>query len=195
MYGRRHVLSAANIFFTVWQLGCALAPNLGSLVAFRLLAGIGAAGCMILGGGVIADLFVPRERGKANAIFAMGPLFGPVVGPVIGGFIAQRAGWRWGYWVLSIATGTVTAVTMIFNKETYAPVILLRKTTTKAKELDRSDLRSAYEAETARQTRTAILKHGIVHPLRMLFLSPIIAIFCVYEALVYGLLYLLLTSI
>ena len=97
MYGRYIVLTASNIFFTVWQLACALAPSLGSLVVFRLLAGIGAAGCMTLGGGVIADLFIPKERGKANAIFAMGPLFGPVAGPVIGGFIAQRAGWRWGY--------------------------------------------------------------------------------------------------
>ena len=150
---------------------------------------------MTLGGGVIADLYIPKQRGKANAIFAMGPLFGPVVGPVMGGFIAGRAGWRWGYWVLFIATGTVTVVTMIFNRETYAPVILMSKTTKMARDLDRPNLRSGYEAQGPRLPRTAILKHGIVRPLRMLFLSPIIAVFCAYEALVYGLLYLLLTTI
>ena len=41
----------------------------------------------------------------------------------------------------------------------------------------------------------ASFKHNIVRPLRMLFLSPVIAVFCAYEAFVYGLLYLLLTTI
>lgn len=195
MYGRRYVLSFSNVFFSAFQLGCALAPNLAALIVFRLLAGVGASGVLTLGGGVIADLFVPKERGKSNAIFVMGPLFGPVVGPVIGGFIAQRAGWRWGYWVLFIATAVVTVITQIFNRETYPPVILMKKTTRMAKELDRPELRSGYEAEGARQTGRAILRHGISRPLRMLFFSPIIALLCLYEALVYGLLYLLLTTI
>jgi hypothetical protein len=41
IYGRRYVLTAANAFFCVWQIGCALAPNLSSLIVFRFLAGIG----------------------------------------------------------------------------------------------------------------------------------------------------------
>lgn len=43
---------------------------------------------------MIADLFPIQQRGLANAMFVLGPLFGPVIGPIIGGFIAERAGWR-----------------------------------------------------------------------------------------------------
>jgi MFS family permease len=35
----------------------------------------------------------------------MGPLLGPVIGPVAGGFLAEKAGWRWVFWVITIAVG------------------------------------------------------------------------------------------
>ena len=40
IYGRRFVLTGGNVFFCVWQIGCALAPNLPSLIVFRFLAGM-----------------------------------------------------------------------------------------------------------------------------------------------------------
>lgn len=80
IYGRRPILTIANIFFCVWQIGCALAPNLNSLIAFRFLAGIGGSGCLTIGGGVIADLFHPEQRGLATSLYSVGPLFGPIVG-------------------------------------------------------------------------------------------------------------------
>ena len=78
IYGRRIVLTGANVFFCVWQIGCALAPDIASLIVFRLLAGIGGAGCLTIGGGVISDLFNADRRGVATAVYSMGPLFGPV---------------------------------------------------------------------------------------------------------------------
>jgi len=94
IYGRRPVLGCANAFFCVWQIGCALAPSLSTLIVFRFLAGIGGSGCLTIGGGVISDLFRREQRGMAMAIYGAGPLLGPVIGPICGGFIAQRAGWR-----------------------------------------------------------------------------------------------------
>jgi multidrug resistance protein len=94
IFGRRFVLTSANVFFCLWQIGCALAPNLSALIVFRFLAGIGGSGCLTIGGGVIADLFQPDRRGLANSLYSVGPLFGPVIGPICGGFIAQRIGWR-----------------------------------------------------------------------------------------------------
>jgi MFS family permease len=89
------VLSAANWFFVVWQIGCALAPNIQSLIIFRLFAGIGGSGCLTLGAGVIADLFPIEKRGLATSLWSTGPLIGPVVGPVCGGFIGETIdGWR-----------------------------------------------------------------------------------------------------
>lgn len=94
IYGRRPVLRYANAFFCVWQIGCALAPNISTLIVFRLFAGIGGSGCLTIGGGVISDLFRRDQRGVATSIYSAGPLLGPVIGPICGGFIAERAGWR-----------------------------------------------------------------------------------------------------
>lgn len=76
IYGRRPVLTAANIFFCFWQIGCALAPNIEALIIFRFFSGVGGSGCLTLGGGVIADIFRPEERGFAMGMWTIGPLFG-----------------------------------------------------------------------------------------------------------------------
>jgi Na+/melibiose symporter-like transporter len=76
IYGRKVVLDAANIFFCVWQIGCALAPNIEGLIVFRFFAGVGGAGCLTLGGGIIADIFRVDERGFAMGIYTLGPLIG-----------------------------------------------------------------------------------------------------------------------
>jgi MFS family permease len=47
IYGRKPVLGAANVFFCVWQIGCALAPNIAALIVFRFFAGIGGSGCLV----------------------------------------------------------------------------------------------------------------------------------------------------
>lgn len=131
IYGRRIVLTCANIFFCVWQVGCALSPNLSALIVFRFLAGIGGSGCLTIGGGVIADLFHPDQRGAATAIYSLGPLFGPVVGPIAGGFVGERVGWRWVFWILLIAASVVTIGIEIFNRETNPRVLINRKVTRK----------------------------------------------------------------
>lgn len=103
VYGRLIVYHVCNVMFTIWTLACALAPDMGSLLAFRLLAGIAGSCPITIGGGSIADVFSQKERGGAMALFALGPLLGPVIGPVAGGYLAQAKGWRWVFWVLTIA--------------------------------------------------------------------------------------------
>lgn len=71
---------------TLWQIGCALAPNMASIIVFRFLGGIGGSACLTIGGGIIADLFPIHERGLGNAVFASGPVLGPVIGPIPFGF-------------------------------------------------------------------------------------------------------------
>ncbi|KAL2843087.1 major facilitator superfamily domain-containing protein [Aspergillus pseudodeflectus] len=194
IYGRRPVLSGANWFFVAWQIGCALAPDIASLIVFRFLAGIGGCGCLTLGAGVIADLFPIEKRGLATSIWSIGPLLGPVVGPIAGGFIGQSLGWRWVYWILLIIGGTFALGVELFIKETYAPVIIRRKTAKLAKELGRNDLRSAYDPEEGISPAT-ILKQGLKRPILLLFKSPIISFLATYMSICYGLLYLFFTTI
>ncbi|KAH0605650.1 uncharacterized protein H6S33_004872 [Morchella sextelata] len=197
IYGRGPVLNYANAFFVVWQIGCALAPNLNSLIVFRFFSGIGGSGCLTIGGGVISDLFPAEQRGKATAIYAMGPLFGPVIGPICGGFIAQRVGWRWVYWVLLIVSGLVTALIWVFNRESNPRVLLARKTAALKKETGNEGLVSWYDREHVGPPLSpiAVLTHGLMRPLKLLIMSPIVALLSLYMSITYGLLYLLFTTI
>jgi MFS family permease len=174
-----------------------LAPNLGSVIAFRFLGGLGGSACLAIGGGVIADLFPIQQRGLANTMFVLGPLFGPVIGPIMGGFIAQRAGWRWVYWVLLMACGCLTVGFVIVGKETNASVLIRRKTKKLMKETGRTDLKSAYdEAKSDRELKVrAVLLAGLIRPFRMIFSSPILPLLALYISFVFGLVYLIFTTV
>jgi MFS family permease len=165
------VLNAANIFLTAWQIGCALTPSVGALIGFRFLAGVGGSACLTIGGGIISDLFPIAQRGRANAVFSIGPLFGPVIGPIIGGFIAERAGWRWVYWVLLCACGVVTLGNIVLNSETNPVVLIRRKTEKLREELSRPELQCAYDVsrDPLKERKCSVLVRGIFRPLRMLF--------------------------
>lgn len=47
MYGRRPVIAGANVFFCLWQMACAVAPNIESFIIFRFLCGVGGAGSLV----------------------------------------------------------------------------------------------------------------------------------------------------
>ncbi|MCM1966450.1 MFS transporter [Streptomyces sp. G1] len=97
-YGRRRMFLLGLTAFTATSLLCALAPNIGSLIAFRLLQG--AAGAMLLpqGLGLLRENFSGRELTKVFGIF--GPVLGlgGIIGPVLGGFLIEGdffgLGWR-----------------------------------------------------------------------------------------------------
>ncbi|EXJ67403.1 uncharacterized protein A1O5_09416 [Cladophialophora psammophila CBS 110553] len=195
IYGRRIILNIASLHFTVWQIGCALAPNISSLIVFRLLTGMGGSACLTIGGGTIADLFEKEQRGLAMSIFTAGPLFGPVLGPICGGFIAQGAGWRWVFWTLLIVAGACTSLILIFYRETNHAVLIREKTRRLAKELKRSDLISCYDKTQGQRSAGTLLVRNLIRPAKMLFMSPIVGLLAIYVALIYGCLYLLFTTV
>ncbi|KAI9645639.1 hypothetical protein NHQ30_006381 [Ciborinia camelliae] len=196
IYGRRYVLTGGNIIFCLWQIGCALAPSLETLIGFRFLAGLGGSGCLTVGAGMIADLFHADRRGLATSLFSLGPLFGPVIGPIAGGFVAQRIGWRWVFWILFIAGTLITIGIEILNVETNPRLLIKRKVARLSKELNRSDLRSVYDpSNSAHHSKSSVLANAMIRPLKMLMFSPIVFSLSLYMAVVYGLLYLLFTTI
>jgi multidrug resistance protein len=102
IYGRYWVYTVNNLLFTLFAIACALSKNLNQLIAFRFLNGIAGVAPLTIGAGSIADMIPVEGRGKAMAIWAMGPLVGPVVGPLGGGFLSEAKGWRWVFWLLAI---------------------------------------------------------------------------------------------
>ncbi|KAJ9271889.1 hypothetical protein DTO212C5_1970 [Paecilomyces variotii] len=191
MYGRMIIYNVCNILYVVFTVACAVAPDMASLIVFRLLAGIAGSSPLTIGAGSISDMFRQEKRGAAMAAWALGPLLGPVIGPVAGGYLAQAKGWRWTFWVLAIASGAVAINTFVFMRESYAPTILQRKTNRLRKETGNPNLRSALD--TGRSPKELFL-FSIVRPTKMLFLSPIVFLLSLYTAVIYGYLYLLFTT-
>jgi MFS family permease len=138
-----------------------------------------------------------EKRGKAMSMYSLGVMFGPVLGPVCGGFIAQRAGWRWDFWVLLIAGSIITGGIIVFNCETNPVVLLDWKTRRLRKELGRPELQNilTYTEDASLVSRRNILKRGIIRPLKLLFTSPIVFLLSLYISFVFGLLFLLFTTI
>lgn len=192
VYGRLPVYHICNILFVIFTMACALSPNMGGLLAFRLFAGLAGSCPITIGGGTVADLFSQEERGSAMALFALGPLFGPVIGPVAGGYLSEAAGWRWIFWLLTIASGVTTSAAFFLMRETFEPILLERRAAALRKETGNPDLKSKL-APTITPRQHFI--RSIVRPTKMLFLSPTILIFSIYMAIVYGYMYLLFTTL
>jgi multidrug resistance protein len=190
LYGRLYIYWATNILFVAFNVGCALAPTLSSLIVFQFLAGCSGSAPLTIGGGTIADLTSQDSRGVAMALYAMGSLLGPAVGPVCGGFLADAKGWRWVFWILAMVSGFNTLVTFILMRETYATTILQRRTERLRKETGNPHLRS----ELGRQvTPSEMFKLSLTRPLKLL-MSPIVFFLSLYTGIVYAYIYLLLTT-
>lgn len=95
LHGRLVIYHFCNAIYFAFTAGCAFSTNVAMFLVFRFIAGCAAAGPMSIGGGTVADITTVEQRGKAMALFTMGPILGPVLGPIIGGFVSQYAGWRW----------------------------------------------------------------------------------------------------
>ena len=108
LYGRRPIYHITNLLFIVFTVACAVASNFNMLIAFRFLEGVAGSAALTIGGGTVADLFAPEERGAALAVWQMGPMLGPIVGPTAGGFLSQAKGWRWIFWVIAITVSDGT---------------------------------------------------------------------------------------
>jgi EmrB/QacA subfamily drug resistance transporter len=99
LYGRKIVLQAAIVLFLIGSALCGLSRNMGELIAFRAIQGLGGGGLIVTTMAAVGDVIPPRERGRYQGFF--GAVFGvsTVIGPLIGGFFVQHLSWHWIFYV------------------------------------------------------------------------------------------------
>ncbi|QDS73634.1 hypothetical protein FKW77_002189 [Venturia effusa] len=191
VYGRVRVIQISNMFYLAWNLGCGFARNKSEMMAFRFLAGLGGSAPLAIGGGVLSDIFTADERGKAISIYSLMPLLGPAIGPIAGGFIAENTTWRWVFWSTTCLDALIQLSGMLFLQETYAPTILAKKSARLRKETGNAALHTEWEDE---KKLSAVLRTALVRPFKLLGTQVIIQTIALYQAYLYGLMYLILST-
>ncbi|THU87858.1 MFS polyamine transporter [Dendrothele bispora CBS 962.96] len=221
IFGRSRIIQGANAFYLLWNLVCSFAQSETQLIVFRFLAGLGSSAPLAVGGGVLGDIWLPEERGKAISVYSLAPLLGPVIGPLTGAWIAQRSTWRWVFWSTSIVDAGIQVAGIFWLKEStspifslsdllltqqffpiaYAPVLLERKAQRIRKSLADDpekagvnvDVRTVYDGDD--RTWKKIFSKALTRPFMIFTREPIAQVIGFYIAFVYGVFYLFLTTI
>jgi len=110
-FGRRRLFAAGMGLFVAGSAACALAQNIGWLIAARAVQGAGAAVMLAVGLALLSAGFPPEQRPKALGIFGAVTGLGVVLGPLVGGAVVQGISWPWIFWVnvpIGLATIALT---------------------------------------------------------------------------------------
>ncbi|OCH89033.1 MFS general substrate transporter [Obba rivulosa] len=189
-FGRRPIFILTFFVYTVFQVGCALAPNTAGLLVFRFIGGTFAAAPLSNSGALIADIWDADTRGKAMAIFTLAPFAGPALAPGVSGFM-EVAGvpWQWIFWLLAIFAGTCLVVIVFTVPETYVPVLLVRRAQKRRKET--GEERWWAPMEKQKLTFSQHMQRILARPFQVLFQEPMLIAITVYMSFVYGCVYIL----
>jgi EmrB/QacA subfamily drug resistance transporter len=112
IHGRRRMFVVAISIFLVGSLLCALAQDVGQLVAARVVQGLGAGGLLPLAQTAIADLFSPRDRGRYQGLIGAMWAIAAIAGPLLGGTLTDAASWRWIFW-LNLPLGAIALAVVL----------------------------------------------------------------------------------
>jgi EmrB/QacA subfamily drug resistance transporter len=97
--GTKKTFLFAVVTFTLGSALCGLSQNIGQLIAFRVMQGVGGGMMTPVGTAMLFRAFPPEERAKASVFLAIPAMVAPVVGPIFGGWLVDGPGWRWIFYI------------------------------------------------------------------------------------------------
>lgn len=113
VFGRKRFLMTCIVLFTLASLLCGAAPNLATLILFRIVQGAAGGALIPISQAILMETFPPRQQGMAMAIFGVGAMFGPIVGPALGGWITDNMSWRWIFYI-NLPIGIIAMIMCAF---------------------------------------------------------------------------------
>ena len=194
LYGRQiiyHITLGASVIFEGASIACN-ENGLAALLVLRFLVGCFSSAAISNSPAIVADIFVPAERGLAVMAYCIFPFLGPTLGPICGNFLAAGAGWRWVN-VLCTLFFALMLILGLLAPETYGPYILRQRAARMNKETGKVYI-SKLDVGLPQKTLGSTLRTAIVRPLIMAVWEPISTALAIYAALIYGILYLIFAA-
>ncbi|KZV79773.1 MFS general substrate transporter [Exidia glandulosa HHB12029] len=179
VYGRRPVYLLSTLMTGLTALGSARAPSYGALVATRVLNGIGYSAPIALGAGVVVDIFLLHERGRAMGIFAVFLSNGAHLSPIPCGFIAETVGWRWCFYLAAILHGVMFCIMLVALPET----LFFRDSKAMSHESPRHSIRSRLALWGFRTPGRSLHWREIYRPFQMAIYPSVILCAIYYSVL------------
>lgn len=112
-YGKARAILIGLAWFIVANAATGLSPSLWPLIGLRFAAGFAFGTYFVAGNSLLAEAFVPSERGRAIGLHYAGGSTGRFIIPVLAGVITASMGWRLAFLPLSLA-GVAAAVLFLF---------------------------------------------------------------------------------
>ncbi|MFJ3054445.1 multidrug effflux MFS transporter [Herbaspirillum sp. NPDC087042] len=119
-YGRRLPIAAGLVLFIIGSAGCALSPDVKTLIAWRILQAAGACASVVLARAMVRDLYSGSQAAKTMSSLMTVMAIAPLIGPSVGGMILQTGSWRTIFWILVIV-GFATLLSLWLLPETLPP--------------------------------------------------------------------------
>ena len=108
-FGAKRIWIASLVLFMAGSALCGASWSAQSLIAFRIIQGIGGGMIMPVGQIILANAAGPQRVGRVMSVLGVPMLLGPVLGPVLGGLILDSISWRWIFYV-NIPIGIVALI-------------------------------------------------------------------------------------
>lgn len=195
VFGRKPLMILSMFLYTCLCFGTATTEHYHTIMITRFFAGFSAGSAFVAAPGVMADLFDAGTRGLATAVFAMVLFGGPMLAPIISAFIVKNPnmGWRWTEYITGILGGFALLLCIFCLEETYHPIILVHKAEQLRRRTGNWGIVAPHEEVTL--DFKEVVEKNLFRPMVMLFTEPIIFLITLYNAFIYGILYLCLTAI
>ncbi|HEY9237019.1 MULTISPECIES: multidrug effflux MFS transporter [Phenylobacterium] len=103
MFGRKPPIYAGLALFIAGSIGCALAPTVETLIAFRVLQAVGACAGMVVPRAIVRDLHTGHEAARLMSLLMLVVSISPILAPLAGSALIAVGGWRSVFWAVTIA--------------------------------------------------------------------------------------------
>jgi DHA1 family bicyclomycin/chloramphenicol resistance-like MFS transporter len=118
IYGRKRPLYVGLVIFVCGSIGCALAPNIETLIACRAVQAFGSCAGMVVPRAVVRDLHTGHDAARLMALLLLVMSVSPILAPLTGSVIIETLGWRWVFWAVMATALLALSLAVFALKET-----------------------------------------------------------------------------